>query len=154
MKNIFKILFPAIAMILSLASCDGDAEIPDRGPVTNPQEMTKGTYTGDWSRQEFGTENFTYSSGTVELTPGDANYVTNISVSCPDFEIDLSAAANITPGGQGYMFHNPIATNGFGAIFQGTIRESDMSLWLTFKKTVKEGRKTITYIYTFNGVRQ
>lgn len=154
MKNIFKILLPVIAMVFSLSSCDGDAEIPDRGPVAHPQEETKGTYVGEWSRQEFGQDEIQYAQGSAVFAPGDANYITTITASCPDFAIDLTSNANITVGGEGYMFHNPVATNGFGAIFQGTIKKSDMSVWLSFKKTVKDGRKTKTYIYGFNGVRQ
>lgn len=154
MKNIFKTLFLSTAMIFALASCDGDAEIPDRGPVAHPQEETKGTYTGDWTREEVGVEGMTTTTGSASMTPGTDDYVTNIAISCPDFGIDMTSAANITPGGEGYMFHNPVATNGFGAIFQGTIKKEDMSIWLSYKKTIKEGRKNHTYIYNFYGKRQ
>lgn len=154
MKNIFKYLFLTVAMAFSLASCDGDAEIPDRGPVAHPQEETQGTYTGEWTREEIGVEGISTTTGTAVLTPGTDNYVTNITISCPDFNIDMTSAANITPGAEGYMFHNPTSTNGFGAIFQGTITKKDMSIWLSYKKTVKEGRKNHTYIYNFYGIRQ
>lgn len=156
MKNIFKILLPAVAMIFSLSSCDGDAEIPDRGPVAHPQEETKGIYTGEWTRSyEENLETISATSaGTAEFIPGDANYVTSIAISCAEFDIDLQSNANISLGGEGYMFHNTVNTNGFGAVFQGTIRKSDMSVWLTYKKTVKEGRKSVTYTYVFNGKRQ
>ena len=153
MKNIIKGLFLAATMIFSLSSCRDDAEIPDRGAVAHPQEDVKGTYTGTWTRQEFGTENVSTAAGTAEFAPTDANYVTDITIKCDEMSIDLTSVANITPGGEGYFFHNTVATNGFGAIFQGKINKSDMSVWISFKKTVREGRKTYTYIYDFNGVR-
>lgn len=153
MKNIVKGLILAATLVFSLSSCREDAEIPDRGSIAHPQDDVQGTYTGTWTRQEYGTDNVSTANGTAVFTPSDSNYVTDITISCAEMSIDFTSVANITPGGEGYMFHNPVATNGFGAIFQGTIKKSDMSVWLSFKKTVREGRKTYTYIYDFNGVR-
>ncbi len=152
MKNKIKGLLLFTTTVFSLAANREDAEIPDHGPVTQPQEEIKGTYTGEWTRQEEGTDNVTTAPGTAVFTPADANYTTTITAKCDDMSIDMTSVANITPGGEGYMFHNTVATNGFGAIFQGTVKKSDMSVWFSFKKTVREGRKTYTYIYDFNGV--
>lgn len=154
MKNIFKILFVATALTFSLTSCRDNAGIPDHGPVVHPQEDVKGTYNGDWTRSEVGTTDEIGGSGYLVFTPGDVNYVTSIAANCTDLEIDMESVANITPGGEGYFFNNTQATNGFGAVFSGSINKSDNTVWLSFKKTVKVGIKARTYIYTFNGKKQ
>lgn len=153
MKKIFKCLLLAAAMTVSFASCRDEAELPSTGPVAHPQEDTAGTYTGTWSRQEFGKEEITTATGSAVFTASQTNYVTNIAVTCADMNIALESAANITPGGPGYMFHNSLAANGFGAVFSGTVSKAG-EVNLSFKKSVKEGRKTYTYTYTFNGVKQ
>ena len=68
----------------------------------------------------------------------------------------MSAVANIAPGGPGYMFSNVNKDgNGFGTEFSGRINKGDMSIYLTYKKTVKiSAIKSATYTYTFNGVRE
>lgn len=153
MKKIFKCLFLAAAMTLSLASCGDEAEIPSTGPVAHPQEETVGTYTGTWSRQELGQETIVTAPGSAVFSSTEANYVTNIVIKCDELSIDLESVANISVGGPGYMFHNTLATNGFGAIFSGTVSKAG-EVTLSFKKTVKEGRKSYTYTYTFNGSKQ
>lgn len=141
-------------MVCCLPACRDNAEIPDHGPVVHPQEEAKGIYTGEWTRTDEGTGIVTTASGTMELTPSEYNYVANVSVKCAEINLDLSAPANITPGGQGYQFSNPEKDNPLGAIFVGDIKKSDMSAFMTFRLTVKEGRKTYTYLYVFNGKRQ
>ncbi len=154
MKNLIKGMFIASVLALFLSACDKDADVPYSGPVTHPQEEEKSTYSGDWSRQEVGKEEVLLGKGTVTFTPAEDNYVTNIEVKCTDFSLDMSSIANIAPGAQGYIFYNTSSSNGFETIFSGDIKKTDMSVDLSFKKTVKEGRKSYTYLYTFNGVRQ
>lgn len=156
MKNIIKCLCLAFSLMLSMASCRDDAETPDRGPVTHPQEEVKGVYFGQWSRQQEGKDEISYASGTLEFTPAENNYVTNVIVKCSEFNIDMASVANIAPGGVGYMFSNVNKDgNGFGAIFYGTVDKSDMSVNISYKKTVKINPiKSATYVYTFNGIRE
>ena len=154
MKNIFKLLFVVLTMTLSLSSCRDNAEIPDHGPIVHPQEDVQGTYTGEWTKTEAGSTNVETGSGSLVFAPSDINYVTNVTVSCPDLDLNLSSVANIAPGGEGYFFSNTVKTNGFGAEFSGSVKKSDNTVWLAFKKTVKVGIKSRTYTYTFNGKKQ
>lgn len=154
MKNIFKALFVAIAMTFSLSSCRDNAEIPDHGPVVHPQVDVQGTYNGDWTKSELGTENVETGIGSLVFTPSEENYVTNIQATCATLAIDQTSAANISPGGEGYFFSNTLAENGFGAVFRGSVKKSDNTVWLSYKKTIKQGIKSRTYIFTFNGTKQ
>ncbi len=144
----------ALVMVCCLPACRDNAEIPDHGPVVQPQEEAKGIYNGEWTRTDVKTGVVVTGAGTLEITPSEYNYVANISVKCDDMKLDRSAPANITPGGQGYQFSNPEASNSLGNIFIGDIKKSDMSAFMTFKITVKEGRASNTYLYVFNGKRQ
>lgn len=147
-------MFLASVLAFFLSACEKDAELPYSGPVTHPQEEVKGTYSGDWSRQEVGKEDILYAKGTVTFSPAEDNYIAYVGVMCSDFNLDMTSIANIAPGAQGYIFYNTSSTNGFETIFSGDIKKIDMSVDLSFKKTVKEGRKSYTYLYTFHGVRQ
>ena len=147
-------MFLASILAFFLSACEKDAELPYSGPVTHPQEEVKGTYSGDWSRQEVGKEDIVYGRGSVTFSPAEDNYVAYIDVACEDFSLNMRSITNIAPGAQGYIFYNTSATNGFETIFSGDIKKADMSVDLSFKKTVKEGRKSYTYLYSFHGVRQ
>lgn len=147
-------MFLASLLALFLSACEKDAELAYSGPVTHPQEEVKGTYNGEWTRQELGKEDILTSSGTVTFTPGEENYVAYIGVECAQFDLSMTSITNIAPGAQGYIFYNTSSSNGFETIFRGDIKKADMSVDLSFKKTVKEGRKSYTYIYSFHGVRQ
>lgn len=154
MKNIIKGMFLASVLALFLSACEKDAELPYSGPVTHPQEEVKGTYSGQWSREEVGKGEVLNNAGTVTFTPTDQNYVANIEVKCAEFNLDMTSITNIAPGAQGYIFYNTSSSNGFETIFSGDVKKADMSVNLSFKKTVKEGRKSYTYLYTFSGKRQ
>lgn len=143
-----------VVMACTLPACRDNAEIPDHGPVVHPQEEAKGLYVGEWTKVEQGVENVETAPGTMELTPSEYNYVTNVAVKCEEFKLDLTSTANITPGGLGYQINNGVKTNGFGVEFAGGVNKSDMSGWIQFKQTVKVGLKNKVYIYSFNGKRQ
>lgn len=163
MKNILTVLFVALAMSFSLSSCRDNAEIPDHGPVTHPQEEVQGTYNGEWTRSEVGVDEIISDHGTLVFSPSEYNYVTSITatsvsldldVSTKDVDLSMTTLANITPGAEGYIFSNTQAVNGFGTVFSGSVKKSDNTVWLSFKKSVKSGIKTRTYTYTFNGTKQ
>ena len=163
MKNILTILFVAFAISFSLSSCRDNAGIPDHGPVTHPQEDVQGTYKGEWTRSEVGSDVILSDAGSLVFSPSEYNYVTSITASSESLDLDVSSTvvdltitslANITPGAEGYIFNNTETVNGFGAAFSGSIKKSDNTVWLSFKKSVKSGIKTRTYTYTFNGTKQ
>lgn len=150
MKTIIKGLFMAIMMCVCLTSCRDDAELPDRGPVTHPEVETAGVYSGTWTRLNTSTDAEEVVPGTMTLKAGDKNYVTEINIKADDISLDLTAMANIAPGGVGYVFQNTMSTNPIGNIFNGSITK-DFEIDMFFKVTIKEGRKTTTYKYSFTG---
>lgn len=152
MKSIIKGLFMTLMMCVCLTSCRDDAELPDRGPVVHPEIETAGVYSGIWTRVNTTTNVEDVVPGTMTLTAGDKAYVTEINIKADDIKLDLTSVANIAPGGPGYMYQNTMKTNPFGNIFSGNITK-DFEIDIFFKVTTKEGRKSITYRYSFKGKR-
>lgn len=142
----------ALMMCVCLTSCRDDAELPDRGPVTHPQIETAGVYTGTWTRLNTLTDTEEVVPGTISLKAGENNYVTEITLKADGIDLDRTALANIAPGGVGYVFQNTMPTNPIGNIFNGSITK-DFEIDIFFKITIKEGRKTTTYKYSFTGKR-
>ena len=153
MKNILKGLFFASLMCLIFTACRDDAETPNPGPAGHPEIETAGVYEGTWTRQQSGKEEIISAIGTLTFEAGEYAYVTNITGKCPEIEFDRTTAANIAPGGDGYMFHNTLNTNGFLGIFGGSISKAGVAS-LKYQATVRDGRKTVTYIYTFDGEKK
>lgn len=141
-----------LLMCVCLTSCRDDAELPDRGPVVNAGTETAGVYTGTWTRLNTTTEVADVVPGTMTLKAGENPYYTVITISAPEISLENTAMANITPGGKGYMYQNTMTDNPFGNRFSGNIT-SDFQIDLFFKITIKEGRKTTTYEYSFKGKR-
>lgn len=151
MKTIIKGLFMTIMMCVFLTSCRDDAELPDRGPVMNPEIETAGVYSGTWTRRNTTTDTEEVVPGTMTLTAG-STYVTTINIKADGLQLDLTSPANIAPGGKGYMYQNTKNDNPFGNIFSGNITK-DFQIDIFFKITIKDGRKTTTYEYSFVGKR-
>lgn len=150
MKSIIKGLFMTIMMCVCLTSCRDDAELPDRGPVMHPEIETAGVYSGIWTRVNTTTEAEEVVPGTMTLTAGSEAYITEINIKADELNLDLTAMANIAPGGVGYQYQNTVASNPFGNIFSGNITK-DFEIDIFFKISIKEGRKTTTYRYSFVG---
>lgn len=150
MKSIIKGLFMTIMMCVFLTSCRDDAEFPDSGPVMNPEIETAGVYTGTWTRVNTTTNEEEVVPGTMTLKAGNSAYVTEITIQSTDLNLDLTAMANITPGGKGYMYQNTMTDNPFGNRFSGNITK-DFQIDIFFKVTITEGRKKTTYEYSFVG---
>lgn len=153
MKNIIKYLFIAVAC-LGFASCSNDVELPDNGPVGNPENAIVGTYTGTWTRTLTGTEP-TVESGTITFsTVEGTNYVTNVHVECPALSLDMESIANIINYSGGYMFYNQEGSNGFQNTFAGRVVDGNATI--SFSKTDKYKNEkgkwvTSTFTYSFTG---
>lgn len=152
MKTIIKGLFMAVMMCVCLTACREDAELPDRGPVTHPEVETAGVYTGTWTRLNTSTDTEEVVPGTMTLKAGEKNYVTEVTLKADDINLDVTALANIAPGGVGYVYQNTMPSNPVGNMFNGSITK-DFEIDIFFKITIKEGRKTTTYKYSFTGKR-
>lgn len=147
MKNILKALFLVFACF-GFAACSDEVGYIDPGAQGNPEKEIQGTYTGTWT-QEYNGE-VTTAQGTVTFTPTDNAYVTNVEVSCPDFNIELKGIANVVNFEGGYKFFNQEASNnGFGVVFDGTVINKEASIKFTL--SVRSGRYQYLYNYTFAG---
>lgn len=154
MKNLLKTMFLAFAAYLVFTACSDDEDgVTNPGTPIHPEVEVAGIYSGTWSRSLIGsTDEPTTAAGTLTFEASENAYVTKVSATCTTLGIDYSALANITPT---YNFYNNVAastTNGFGVTFSGAIKESVATI--SFTKTVKEGRKTYNYTYSFEGKKQ
>lgn len=139
-----KILFGLFAiMALAFTSCKDEVELVDPGTPQNPEKDCAGVYTGTWTQTV--DDVATTATGSVTITPTDSAYVCKVTISCPDFELAETAIANITPA---HTFFNTMTTD-IAASFYGSVNTSDETATINFLRTVKEGRKTTTYYYSF-----
>lgn len=140
-------------MCMTFTSCEDDAEIPDHGPAMNPEIETAGVYSGTWTRIDMTTNEESTADGTLTFVAGQEAYTTTVTATCPTFSLNLTSAANIAPGGQGFIYYNVIKeTNGFGVIFSGNITTAKVAD-IYFQITQRDGRKTKTFKYSFSGVK-
>ena len=137
-----------LAMCISFTSCNDD---DTRVFEVSAGEGIAGQYTGEWSKTLDGVT--TTGVGTMIFTPSDlgGNYA-NITVKSTDLDIDMTSLANVTHANDDYVFTNTRDTNGFETSFMGRVF-ADGSATIYFQKTVKEGRKSYTYIFGFDGTR-
>lgn len=147
MKNIVKFLF-IFLLSTGFISCSNEVGYPDPGPAGNPENEIAGTYTGVWTRELNG--DVVEAQGAITFTPTDKAYVTNVAVSCPDFNIDMQGIANVVNNTSGYIFANQEAKeNGFGTVFEGRILKSG-EVTIKFTLTQRENRKQYLYNYNFS----
>lgn len=139
-------MFAGLAFI-SCSDDDGDSAYY----TTSPETETAGTYSGTWTQIEDGGDTIT-ASGTLTFT-ADSAYVTVVSAECTDLEISYESVANIVYAGNRYVYSNMRSTNGFGTTFSGEISDSWVAD-INFSLTVKVGRKSYTYYYSFEGTRE
>ena len=157
MKKIICGMLFLLAMGMGFTSCGDDDNDITISHSTTPEIESAGTYTGTWTKEQVGGETTT-ASGSLVLSATDAEgksekYITYVTVSSPDFELDKSSKANISYANNFYWFSNMNVTNGFGTKFNGKIN-ADGSATITFSLTQKVGRKTYTFNYTFEGKKQ
>lgn len=163
-----KILFSLLAvMALTFTSCKDEAGLPGPGDPVNIAGECQGLYEGEWSYVSESTPDDvkTYPGSltlTQRTTEGVAeNYVVVLDAACAEFTANpldasnpwpLTAPANITPA---YKFFNALKTP-FGNEFNGEVKKTDgqYDVYMTFKQTIKEGRKQFIYTFTFNGTRK
>ncbi len=142
----------AALICLSFTSCRDDAELPGRGPVVHPEIETAGTYTGNWTRVDLSTNEEVVVPGTITLTASDRAYVSQINVNSPGIDLDRTAMCNVSAFSNGYWFYNTDPNTDIKGQFKGTISlQGEIDIY--FQNSFKEGRKTITYTYSFTGVK-
>ena len=143
-----------LATGMGFTSCSDDDEDITISHSTTPEIASAGTYSGTWTKEQVGGETTT-APGTLVLAATDAEgksekYITYVTVSSAELNLDKSSNANISYANDFYWFSNMNTTNGFGTKFSGKIN-ADGSATIAFTLVEREGRKTYTYNYTFEG---
>ncbi len=153
MKNYINLIFALF--LVAFTACSKDDEIPYTGDPVNVVEETAGTYTGTWTvTNEDGAVMGTYP-GTLTVSKYAAApeeyYACTLTLTCNGYdEIGGTCAANILKQSRAYRFYNEVSSNGIGSTFTGTIT-FDWACTMSYKKTVTEGRKKVTYFFDFDG---
>lgn len=161
MKALYKSLLFSIAMVFAFTSCDNKDELPDPGPLDNAEKLVAGTYVGEWTREIVGTETVETGNGTITFSVDTENYGNNVSVMTLTtdgidigIEDPMTSVCNITRLSSGdFTYWNQTATNPFGTTFYGKV-SADGIATMNYTKTVREGRKEVTSIYSFLGKKQ
>jgi hypothetical protein len=148
MKKIFGIGLLALALGFGFTACSDEDE--PAAPTTAACEASAGVYSGTWTRIQ-GTDTV-YAQGSLTLEATENANVTTVTASCPEISVDCSSVANITHAVPGFIFDNAVASNGFETTFSGRINGEGVAT-IAFSKTVKEGRKSYTYFYSFAGTK-
>ena len=154
MKKIICGMLFLLATGMGFTSCSDDDEDITISHSTTPEIASAGTYSGTWTKEQVGGETTT-APGTLVLAATDAEgksekYITYVTVSSAELNLDKSSNANISYANDFYWFSNMNTTNGFGTKFSGKIN-ADGSATIAFTLVEREGRKTYTYNYTFEG---
>lgn len=163
MNKILNRLFILTALVMALSSCKDEAEIPGHGKPGNPEKEVAGTYVGTWTKtQRNSTADPVTAEGTLTLTATDEAYITVVKIGCESASMDFNntssfasteSRANIVNQSAQYVFYNVLTTNGLGTSFNGTVSFGGEAT-MTFAKTIRQGRVTYTYDYTFTGTKQ
>lgn len=147
MKKLLSGLFLMFAMGLTFTACsDDDDDVITH--ETTPEVATAGTYSGTWTKEKVGGETTT-GSGTLVLSAA-SQYVTNVKVESAELGLSKESVANIAWAGNDCFFSNMDVKNGFGVKFSGSIL-ADNTAKIAFTVVEREGRKTYTFNYTFEG---
>ena len=154
MKKIICGMLFLLAAGMGFTSCSDDDDDITISHSTTPEIASAGTYSGTWTKEQVGGETTT-APGTLVLAATDAEgksekYITYVTVSAADLNLDLSSNANISYANDFYWFSNMNTTNGFGTKFSGKIN-ADGSATISFSLTERQGRKTYVFNYSFTG---
>lgn len=153
MKKIFYIALISLAFTSTFTSCEEDEDFGNSNYeiVSNPAEAVEGTYSGTWTRTLNGTEETVEGSITLQMAD-DPNYV-NVKF---DDELSIGVNAvtvksNIAQQGDRFIITNNVASNAQGTSFR--IYVENGKLTINFMKTIKSGRLSYDYSYTFEGFK-
>lgn len=154
MKKILYPLFMALALGFSFAACDDDDDDGGSIHATTPEIAAAGVYSGTMSYVQDGKTDTLYAAGTVTIVPTDSAYCADITYDCSgDVTYNGTSVANISYENDGFMFYNTSTNNGMGVAFTGRI-DGAGNIESSFDRSVRSGRNSYIYHYTFNGRKQ
>ena len=154
MKKYLYSIFAILTISCTFVACSDDESDPSYDHSVNAATASAGTYSGIWSRWQEGTESET-ASGTITLAAGSNANTTNMTFTSTDVALGMTSPANIAWANDGFIFNQNVTNmndaNELGTIFAGRINNGKISV--SFSRSTKEGRKTITYFYSFEGTK-
>jgi hypothetical protein len=150
MKKVRYILMAVVALGYLLTACSGDEE-----EITFDQtagEGIVGEYTGEWIQALDG--DTTRAEGTLIFSKIEGDYLTQVTAVCSALNINLTSPANVSHTNvDNYAFVNNSTGNGFEATFFGRV-SSENTANIKYTKTVKSGRFTKTFNFSFSGTKK
>lgn len=153
MKKLLYSLFAVLALGCAFTACSDDNDDEVINYTTTPEKASAGTYSGTWTRILATDSVATSSPGEVVFAATDSIGATDITFTCSDFDLNATSVANVWNSGRGFQFINNLKSNGLGTEFAGRITE-DNKLTVGFTISIREGRATNTYYYSFEGTKQ
>ena len=154
MKNLLYSLLAVLALGSAFTACSDDNADEVINYTTTPEKASAGIYAGTWTRTLASDETAVLTgNGEVTLTATDSIGATDITFSCADLGLNATSVANVWNSGRGFQFINNLKSNGLGTEFAGRISESNQ-LTVAFTISIREGRATNTYYYSFEGTKQ
>ena len=151
MKRFIYTVVALLTLGCTFVACGDDNDDPSISYDTTAEQGSAGTYTGEWTR--IGDDGTATYSGSVTLAAGGVAYVTNVTFSCPEANINNETSiANVWHANYGYGFFNQTnsTANGLGASFSGRIDEAG-NMNAAFTISQKVGRKNYEFKYEFKG---
>ena len=153
MKNLLYSLLAVLALGCGFTACSDDNADEVINYSTTPEKASAGVYVGTWTRTLASDETAVQvADGEVTLAATDSLGVTDITFNCTDLSLNAISVANVWNSGRGFQFVNNLKSNGLGTEFAGRISE-DNQLTVAFTISIREGRSTNTYYYSFEGTK-
>jgi len=150
MKKVRYIVMVVIALGCLFTACSGDEEV-----ITFDQtagEGIVGEYAGEWIQALDG--DTTRAEGTLSFSKIEGDYLTQVTAVCSDLKINLTSKANVShTNADNYAFVNNSNGNGFEAAFFGRV-SSENKANIQYIKSVKSGRFTKTFNFSFSGTKK
>lgn len=151
MRKLFYIFIATSMLGFSFASCNDDDE-DVRTFANTPEIDAQGVFEGTYTRVQSGMTDTTTAQGQLTILPTDSAYVADVVLTCDEFSLNTTVVSNIAHANDGYIFSNNLLTNETKNPFAGRIDDAqNVNVHFIIKQ--RSGRKTVTYNYTFEGIR-
>lgn len=148
MKKFLYSMMTAAVLVLGFTSCDDEGETVVINHSQSAPAAAAGTYTGTWVRTN--ANGVSEGTGTVTIESVSEN-VANVTFVDVEKEINATSPANCFWAGEQVYLNQQVTgdDNGLGSTF--AIIVDGGKLKTSFKVSVKDGRKKVDTIFTFEG---
>lgn len=151
-----KIIYSMIAMLslsLGFTACSSDDDDDmNSNVIISPEKVVEGTYEGTFTRIQTNSATAAPESaaGTMIFIPSDTtSNVALMKVLCETQNLNESVPVNVTYSKNDIIFFNQSSTNKMKYVTGGA--DSHGNITFTFEISLRSGRSTKPYRYTFEG---